>query len=388
MKILILGFGKTGKTVYNFLKKENHQLFIYDQEILNYPNYYSYEKLQVELPLFDLCVRSPGISKCSKIYFLASTLSKTIISDIELALNYIKSKHIIGVTGSNGKTTTSLMIQKVLDSKYKTYVLGNIGEVLLSYVDIIKEDDIVILELSSYMMENTYSLNCEIVVVTSISPNHLNGSFNLECYYGAKKRIIINHPKLIVCNQETSNILKLSSYKYKDYQLSLFNKINNVNANYALICGQYFNLKLDEMINNLKKFQIPIYRQQIIKETNELVFINDSKSTSSSATNKSIEEYSNRKIVLILEGIFKGESVNEFDLNLVDYIYSYGQINKLLNDNVIKMNNLEEILQSIYHLDLKGYVILFSPGGASLDLYNSYIERGNHFNKLVNKIWK
>jgi len=155
MRILILGFSLSGKSAYELLK-DNHNVYIYDKKKINMDNYFSYYRLKKELPYFDLVIRSPGIKQTSKIYQLAVSLSKKVISEIELGLSYIQDNYIIGVTGSNGKTTLVNMLYHALSKNNRVHKLGNIGVPLTSKIHEIKKDDIVILELSSFQLENTY----------------------------------------------------------------------------------------------------------------------------------------------------------------------------------------------------------------------------------------
>ena len=142
MKILILGFSKSGHASYELLK-DNNQVYIYDKKKLKVDNYYSFTKLKKELPFFDLVIRSPGIKQTSKVYQLALILSKKMISEVELGLSYIKNNIIIGVTGSNGKTTLVNILYHLLKDKYTVHKLGNIGTPLTSKIKEIKKGDIV-----------------------------------------------------------------------------------------------------------------------------------------------------------------------------------------------------------------------------------------------------
>lgn len=380
MKILILGYGRTGKAVYDFIKKYHHDVYVFDENVIDdlKEYYYSYERLKKELPLFDLCIRSPGITRTSKAYFLAFALSKRLISELEFSLYFLKSKHIIGVTGTNGKTTTCLMIKTLLDQKYKTRILGNYGTPLIEQVEKIKEDEIIILELSSFMLEDTFSLKCEVSVITSLSENHLDHTYNLETYYGTKKRILFNNPDLIVKDDRTIDSRFLTD------KLS---KINNINLEKAIRVAKYYLLD-DKLIHlGISQLKLLSYRQEIIKVIGDLIFVNDSKSTTIESTKSCIDQFSDKSNILILEGNYKGQDISEIYNLSVNEIYSYGNISFLLNDKVNKKNNLREILLDIKKKYLNGY-ILFSPIGASFDLYKSYQDRGDEFNRLVDEIWK
>lgn len=392
MKILILGFGKTGQAVYNFLSKYDYDISIYDQKDLDLKKgkYYSLEDLKKELPLFDICIRSPGIKRTSEVYHLGEILSKKVVSEIEFSLNFLKTKHIVGVSGSNGKTTTCQMIKTMLDEKYKTYLLGNIGTPLISYVESINENDILILELSSFILENTSSLICEVVVYTSLSENHLDGVENLSIYYGSKKRLLFQNPSLLVCDSSTQQIFKLKQNNVDSlsgYQFNL-NKVNQKNLNHAIEVANFYHLNRKQIQLGINKIKIDHYRQEIIYKSKLFIFVNDSKSTSIDATNSCIDQFENDQKILILSGVFKSDNVNKFHLSKVSKVYCFGQISKLFSSNVIKMSSLEEILLDIKNTVKEERVILFSPGGSSFDLYKSYQERGEDFNILVRKIWK
>ena len=151
--------------------------------------------------------------------------------------------------------------------------------------------------------------------------------------------------------------------------------------------GEIYGVSFNEVVDDMIKFNQIKYRQEIIYQNQDIIIVNDSKSTSTEATNYCIKQFENQRIILILNGIFKSENISEFALDKVYKIYSYGKICSLLPNSVIKKDSLEDILLEIKGNE-KNVVILFSPGGSSFDLYHSYIERGEHFTNLVNKIWK
>lgn len=391
-KLLILGFGKTGHCVYEKLK-DKYDVFVYDKKKINTLSnkYLSYEDLSTKLPLFDLTIRSPGISITSREYKLASLLSKNICSDVEFVSKKIKAKNVICITGSNGKTTVGRMIATLLSPR-KVYFLGNVGEPLINKVDQIEENDYLILELSSFNLENISSLKSEVSIITSLSSNHLNSYDNKEMYFASKKRILFTDPKLLIIpkNDYFSDVnnkeyIEDLSYGFKN----TLNRINQINLNIAIRVAKYFLVSDQEIQNNIKKIVIDPFRQEEIYSFGTLKFINDSKSTSVDSTNMCIKEYEGEEIILILQGIFKSESFDEFAFDKKMIVYSYGEMNKYKSDFVIhKFKSLEEILLDIKDKYKENKTILFSCGGTSLDLYKSYIERGEEFNYLVKKIWK
>lgn len=392
MKILILGFSKSGRASYELLK-DNNQVYIYDKKKLKIDNYYSFTKLKKELPFFDLVIRSPGIKQTSKVYQLALILSKKMISEVELGLSYIKNNIIIGVTGSNGKTTLVNILYHLLKDKYTVHKLGNIGTPLTSKIKEIKKGDIVILELSSFQLENTSLKFIDYGIITNISSNHLDSVFSKEIYVASKLKLI-NLSKNIYLPQEVykNNKIRKKYYKIEELKTLLNQNLNKYNQIYWNIgCDIALKLKISEEEIESKKdyFIMDHFRMEKVLKINGLMFINDSKATSISATNACLDVFKDKRRIIILGGISKKENFKYINKLNDDIILSYGKdgykIFKEIGD--LYFNNLYEVINYIkYHyINIDGYVIL-SPGCASFDQFSSYVERGNYFNKLLGEL--
>lgn len=389
MKILILGFSRSGSSSYDLLK-ENNEVFIYDKKKLNLQNYYSFSRLKKELPFFDLVIRSPGVKQTSKVYQLALTLTNKMISEIELGLNYIKNNLIIGVTGSNGKTTLVNIIYHLLKDKFKVHKLGNIGTPLTKEVKNIKKDDIVILELSSFQLENTYSKYIDYGIITNLSSNHFDSVFSKEVYIASKLKLI-KLSKKIYLPQEIYNKYKILKKYIKIEELDNYinnnlNKYNQVYWNIGCSLALKLGISKQEIESKKNLFFMEHFRMEKVKKMNNLVFINDSKSTSIAATNACLDVYNDKRRIIILGGVSKKENFKNINKKENDIILSYGKdgykIFKEIGD--LYFTNLEEVVKYIkkHYIDIEGYVI-FSPGCASFDQFSSYIERGNYFNELI-----
>ena len=389
MKILILGYSISGKASYELLK-DQHECFIYDKKKLNFENYYSYNKLKKDLPHFDLVIRSPGIKITSKVYQLVVQLSSKIISEIELGLEYIKDNFIIGVTGSNGKTTLVNMIYHLLKDKYRVHKLGNIGIPLTSQISNIRKDDIVILELSSFQLENTYSSCIDIGIITNISDNHFDHVFTKESYIASKLKLInlsnltyLNCSSLIYQNR-SNNIVIIDNLK--EFTNSNLNKYNQVYWNIACDIALKLNISKSEIENSKFTFKMEHFRMENVGNYNNLIFINDSKSTSISSTNACLDVYNDKPRIIILGGLSKKEDFKKVNKQDNDIVISFGKdklkIFSCIGD--LYFNSLDEVINYIIKkYKNKTAYIIFSPGCASLDQYNSYIERGKHFNLLI-----
>ena len=391
MKILILGFSKTGRAVYDFIQKNGkNEIYIYDKNKIKIRNYISYNELKKRLPHFDLVIRSPGIKMTSKVYQLALILGNKLVSEIEYALKYIKDNKVIGVTGSNGKTTLVKMIENKLKGKYRVHVLGNIGTPLISQIGNIKKEDIVILELSSFQLENTYSKYFDIGVITNITDNHFDHVFTKECYYASKLKLIDLSKTIYMSNSIKYHRKKKKVIYIEDLPVienKELNYFNQIYWNIACSIARKFHVDDNVLLDN-NHFNMEPFRTQFIKEYKKLIFINDSKSTSIASCNGCLNIYKDKPRIIILGGISKKENFSTIHKNKDDYVLSFGkdkikifrQIGDLYFDN---LNLLMKYIKK--HFINKEYYVIFSPACASFDQFSSYLDRGEKFNRLVSE---
>lgn len=387
-KILILGYGLTGKAVESFMKNKG-----YDVDILSDVASESTIKLEdVKKEDYYFSVRSPGVSVFSPIYKYVKKLKIKMISEIELAYKFLPNKvKLIGVTGSNGKTTTVELITKVLSKKYNVYKAGNIGLPFISLIDRLKAKDVVVLELSSFQLENIDKFHLDIAVLTSLSPNHLDSVYTLSYYYNSKLNIIKNigdndyfltflkqkNIKKLLMKQK--QITDLSSYKPKirKKKLLLKGKHNIDNIKVAYFIGKIMKVNEQDIKEAIYNFHPLPHRQEIVLKYNKCLFINDSKATSVDATLKALKVY-RHKVILIIGGKDKN-----LDYSVLEkyHPYVYGEIKDKVHSKK-KFETLDEVMKDIFD-NLKGKkTILFSPGCSSYDQFKNYQERGNYFKKL------
>lgn len=393
MKILIIGFGVTGIALKEYFDKYHNQVYIYDNNVIDDENYISKEKLENELPLFDLGIKSPGIRINNHEIDLIYSLCKEVKSEIDYAFEHMEKCHIIGVTGSNGKTSFVTFLHHFLSYKNRVFLVGNIGKPLISVVDEVSKNDIVIIELSSFQINDSKSLELDELFITSICPNHLDNYKNVVNYYADKKRafhFVKNNNYYIVDNSFSKiNVLDkkfeiivdykniISNYIYGD----LFIDYINIAINYCL----KKNYKQYEIMNLLEKIKLVPFRMNYVKKINNLIFINDSKSTTSDSSLYCYHSFLGKKRILILGGIHKSDSFSKIKIIDNDEVLIYGQDKEKIN-NQIKgklFNNLEEIFEYLKNVKEESYV-LFSPGCSSYDQFKNYLERGKYFLKLVN----
>ena len=385
MKILILGYGKTGKELESLLSKEN-DVYVYDDIILDKENYLSLKKINKELPFFDYVIRSPGISSKSKIYSLSSQLTNHLVSEIEFYNNYFKDKVIIGVTGTNGKTTLVTILNHILSFRYKVAVLGNIGETISSNLERIKKSEILIFELSSFMLEDTYSLRLDYGIITNLSKNHLDKVPFLSFYYASKLKLRSISKNLYIDRKLKKYCYNRSYFVIDEIDAPMIFFDNKFNQNHFKIAYDIaigLGIRKEDIILTMQSYKVPSFRNELTK-LNNLYIVNDSKSTSVESTNACLSIFKGKRRIIILGGIAKSGSFKKLKLNKDDIILSFGRDRYKIVKEIggIYFNTLKDVISYIKRIKDEVY-ILFSPGCSSLDEYSSYVERGEIFDKLI-----
>lgn len=396
MRILIIGYGVTGHSLKEYFDKYQNEVFIYDKNFIEDKNYYSYDMLVKEKPLFDLGIKSPGI-RMSEELNLVMSLCREVESEIDYAYSHLEKAHIIGITGSNGKTSLATFLYHFLSLKNRVFLVGNIGKPLIEIVDEVKKNDYVVLELSSFQISDSKMLKLDELFVTSLSPNHLNIYDSLSHYYVDKKRVFLllnefgnyytlndSHQLLNVKrnNYEISN--DFSSIIKKKIVGKYFIEYVNIAMNYCYRLGY----KELELINLLSTLKMVNFRLSKVYASEYLIFINDSKSTTSSSSKYCYETFYDLKRYLILGGIHKSSSFSSIDVRIGDEVLIYGRDRNVICNEISGriFLSLKEIMLYLKSVEERAYV-LFSPGCDSHDIFKSYIDRGMYFNSLVKEVF-
>jgi len=387
-KFLLLGYGLTNKAVEQFLIKKGYEVkVISDNEKESTISIDDVKKEE-----YYCVVRSPGVSVHSKTYKYLKKMRMKMISEIELAYRFLNKKvTLIGVTGSNGKTTTVELICSVLSSRYQVYKAGNIGIPFISILDKLQDGDMVVLELSSFQLEDIDKLHLNVSIITSLCPNHLDSVYNLSYYYNSKLNILQNRKKddlflTFLDNKEIDkalinkkDVIDLSKYKIKIRKSKLLLKgnhnLNNIKVAYYL--GEYFQIERKEIEDSIYNFNPLPHRLEIVGKCGKCLFINDSKATSVEATLTSLKVFKH-KVLLIVGGKDKNLDYSKLEKY---HPYVFGQIKDKIK-TPYKYQNLQEVMKAVF-ANLKGVrTVLFSPATSSYDQFKNYEERGNVFKKI------
>ena len=379
----------------------------------------------------DFWVVSPGVPNDIEIIKQAKTLNIPIIGEIEFASRFT-STPIIAVTGSNGKSTTVNILYSMLKTdKLQPILAGNIGIPFSEKVfeELINPDlgNIYILEISSFQLEFIEQFRAMICVYLNISPDHLDRHENIDKYLKIKLKMIKNHKKddtVVYNNDDPVLDIAFNDYLLEKIPFSISNQTpffgvnetkiyNENNEPYVFIddiilkgkhnlsnllasatVAKLMNVDDKIIINTMKNFSGIDHRLQIIKEINEVTYVNDSKATNIHSVIVAINSFET-PIILLLGGKNKN---SDFRLLLphtkrhVKHIVSYGEaggeIAAAIGD-AVRLNcvsSLSEAVASAHNLASPGDIVLMSPGCASFDQFNNFEERGEKFISLVNNL--
>ena len=422
-RIAIYGMGLTGCSAAKTLKKLGTKIFCWDdnkktrKKIKNLK--FPLSKFWLNKNFVDYIVISPGIdiSKC-KIRSYLKKNSKKIITDLDIFFDLNKDCKIISITGTNGKSTTCKIIEKILKTaKYNVKTLGNIGEPILS-LGKTKKKCVFILEISSYQLQYSKLFSSRHAAILNISPDHLERHKNIKNYIKIKSRIFFaqsssDYSYINLTNKYSKSIInifknkklksKLIPIRKSSYKL-LIKKINNKyfkgkgnieNMAFAYQIAKNLKIKDKIIIKGLNKFKGLPHRQEIVLSNKDMLCINDSKATSFDACLQSLSNY--KKIYWIVGGQPKHK--DHFYLKKVkkrivkayiigrNILFFKKQIGKSIPFSV--SSNMKDAVNNIYK-DFKynknfKKTILLSPAAASFDQFINFETRGNYFKNLIIK---
>lgn len=425
---LVIGLGITGRSLVNYLANIHKEIVIIEDSIdqalldeIKQPNLTLHVNPSINDDLFrkiSTVYPSPGIPTDHDILSYASKFDIQISSDIQEYIKFNSSRKIL-VTGTNGKTSTCLIIKSLFENflpDLKTLVMGNIGEPVLDNLH--KNIDISIIEISSFQLELLTEIEFDIGLLLNIEEDHIDRHLNFENYKKIKYSVLKN--SFFNISFDSNNLFQKDFRNYKNINLPLdlfeskiFKKwpihdIDNLKASLAVIdcyCENFTSLSLEDF-NVTKKlesafdnFLKPQHRFEFLGNLNGINFINDSKATNIDAMLKAIGSVNEIKnsgdIHLICGGDLKHQKITSLNLNEVQKVKSaiiygkdkeiiYRSINQFAECSVV--SDLKEAVNLAVKLSKEGDYIMLSPACSSLDMYKDYAERGNEFKKIVSNL--
>lgn len=442
-KLVILGGGESGVGSAILGMKQGFDVFVSDfgtikdeyKSVLNQHGLRYEEKQHTEELILNatLVVKSPGIPDKAPIVTKLHEKKVPVISEIEFAGRYTKAKTIC-ITGSNGKTTTTMLTYEILKrAGLKVGLAGNVGKSFA--LQVAEEDfDYYVIELSSFQLDGMFDFRADIAVLLNITPDHLDRyDYKMQNYTDSKMRITQNQrPEdwFVYCADDPiileeltkrdikakkvpftimqvlkeggwveNDLMKLNvnnnTFDMTIYELSLQGKHNLNNSMAAGISGSILNLRKEGIRECLSDFQGVEHRLERFLRVHNIEFINDSKATNINSVWYALESM-NTPVVWIVGGIDKGNDYSQlFELvkEKVKAIVCLGKDNgKIIAafdgkvKQIVDTKSIDEAVRSAYFLAEKGDTVLLSPACASFDLFKNYEERGRQFKEAVRNL--
>lgn len=437
-KIFILGMAKSGFEAAKLLATRNNKILITDQKEQKEEHVSELKRLGVEYIVtehpeeildqsYDVLIKNPGIRKDHVCVEKARKLKIPVINEVEMAAKLLpKNVHIIAVTGSNGKTTTVTITYEILAAMgFPVYLVGNIGTPLSSIVNQIKENDMIVIEVSDHQLCDMYEFHPNIAVLTNLSEVHLDFHGDYKTYKNVKKKLFQNMTThdIAILNHDNYDVMELTSdlqckklyfsgtqqkdcyvmngyIWYQDEKVIALDDIrvqgmhNYENIMCAILVAAQYGLDREVIREVLGNFGGVEHRMEYVRKLHGRTFYNDSKATNNKSTEIALDAFTAPTIVL-LGGLDRGQSFDELEPHMehVKHVICYGETKdkiKAFCDRIKKdcivLDDLEESVKAAYNLSDEGDVILLSPACASWDQFETFEERGELFKKIVEEL--
>lgn len=434
-KVFILGMARSGFEAAKILAPDNTVL-VTDMNEQNSEQVKILEDMGVKIEItknpldllddtYDVMVKNPGIKYDHPAVVKAKELGMNVINEVELAYGYMnKNVNIIGVTGSNGKTTTVTLIYNIMkEAGLPVYLGGNIGTPLCNFVKDIKENEYLVMEISDHQLCDMYEFKTNVSVLTNIYEVHTDFHDSHEKYVNTKKKIFNNHTKgdIAIVNYDNKeavdNTEDINSTKYyfsKDNKQNVYLENNAIyyrnekvidcseiklkglhnyeNIMAAISAVKVYGVDNESICKVLRTFGGVEHRIEYVTTIDGIDYYNDSKATNCESTKIALKSF-NQPTLLILGGLDRGHSFDDLTpcMNNVTYVACYGETKARIKEYCDRIgkdcgvfDNLVNATTACYEKAVKGDVVLLSPACASWDQYKAFEDRGNEFKDTVN----
>ena len=440
-KVAVVGIGVSNIPLINFLLELGAAVTAFDKKTEDELGEVAtdFNKKGVKLELgemyldnlngFDVVFKTPSMRIDSEALVKAKKEGAYITSEMEEFVRYTKGK-VYGITGSDGKTTTTTIISKLLEEEgYKTWVGGNIGTPLFSQIENINEGDKVVLELSSFQLM-TMTEEIDVAICTNLAPNHLDMHKDMQEYIDAKKNIFLyqDSSDLLIVNRENEitygfkkeakGIVKEFSSKreivdgayYKDEVLYLEGKevckkddivikgMHNVENYLAAFLATKEDVSIETMKKVAESFKGVEHRCELVRELDGVKYYNDSIASSPTRTLAGLKAF-DKKVIVIAGGYDKHipfepladeghPYIKELILigatkEKIKYVFDKLEQEKAIKINIEMAQSLEEAVSIARNMAKGGDIVTLSPACASFDMYPNFMIRGNKFKEIV-----
>lgn len=442
-KVVILGAGESGVGAALLAKQKEHEVFVTDSGEINALhkkelelNKIGFEEGHTEEKILSaaIIIKSPGIPEENEVIKKIRAKGIEIISEIEFGYRYKGDSKIIGITGSNGKSTTTALVYHICKTAGLSCALvGNIG---YSFARQIAADpkDIYAAEISSFQLDDIKTFRPDIAILLNITEDHLDRyEYNFENYIKSKFRITENQTEkdvFIYCEDDEITMKNINNFlirsnplpftmskplpqgayisdakmhlKWKQEEVTMSiedfavkGKHNQYNTMAAGLAAVVMDIRKERIRDAVQTFESLEHRMEHVATIKGVEFINDSKATNVNSTWFALESMT-QPTILILGGIDKGNDyslIKDLVKEKVKAIVCMGKDNRKIHEAfgnevelIVNTNNAKDAVQSAFHFANKGDVILLSPACASFDLFKNYEDRGRQFKNAVKEL--
>ena len=445
-RVGIFGLGITGRAVLDYLLQHEARPVCIDEatqpdRLLELQRLAAERGVEVHLGEIPqdvlagcgLVIVSPGVTLDNPVLASAREAGAECISEIELAYRNCRAQ-LVGITGSNGKSTTTILLAHLLSGFRRALAVGNIGAPFIGIVDEVDENDVVCCEVSSFQLEASPEFRPHVAVFTNITPDHLERHHSFANYAATKRNLIktMLEGDYVVHNAEDEN-LQPDEFPPRPVTFLPFSSVGEVgppgaylengemivdagngevriardvlrlpglhnveNALAAALAARLFGAKKTHLEKGLGSFEGYEHRIEFVRELDGVRYYNDSKATNPEAAVTALKSFP-QAVVLIAGGRDKGTSLEEFVSQakkgcsrIVLLGEAAGRFEQALReggyDSISRANGLEEAVEAARAAAEPGEIVLLSPACASFDMFESFEERGNLFKELVQKL--
>jgi UDP-N-acetylmuramoylalanine--D-glutamate ligase len=381
-RVLVLGLARSGEAARAALELRGVEVVGVDRRLTD----------DTDLGLLDgvgLLVKSPGVPGSHPLVEEARARAVPVWSEVELGYRLLPGSRLVGVTGTNGKTTTVELLGAIFRAAGRDVaVAGNVGRPLSG----IEPAEWVVCELSSFQLEDVHELACEIAVLLNLEPDHLDRHGSFEAYRAAKLRIFERAGTAVVPRGLHLPGIEFSVEDSLPAEPLIPGRHNRENAAAATAAARAAGIADGAIADALRTFPGVPHRLELVGEFGGVRYVNDSKATNVAAALRALEAYAEEPVHLILGGYRKGESFEPLARALgpnVQAVYLIGETADELAEAIpgaAKTGDLETAVLAAARSARGGAIVLLSPACASYDQFENFEQRGEEFRRLVQNL--
>jgi UDP-N-acetylmuramoylalanine--D-glutamate ligase len=379
VRALVYGLARSGRSAAERLEERGDEVVVADRTLGN----------EADLSLLDgveLLVKNPGIPGERPLVVIARERGIPVWSEVELGYQLLPDSRFVGVTGTNGKTTTVELLGAVFrEAGRDVAVAGNVGTPLTS----VRSADWVVCELSSFQLEDVHAFACDVAVLLNLEPDHLDRHGTFGAYRDAKLRIFERAGTRVVPRGMGLDGIEFSRDDPLPAEPLLRGAHNRENAAAATAAARAAGIDDAFIAQALRTFPGVPHRLELVAEVDGVRYVNDSKATNVAAARPALEAYADDPVHLILGGSLKGETfapLAEAIRDNVESIHVIGEASEALAEvlpSALRDETLERAVHHAARLAQPGDVVLLSPACASYDQFENFEQRGDAFRAIV-----